>query len=103
VKPQMGLESSVKKCHGMSRVMKMTPDTRHLSRFHEKEATIGSGAPQLWRVNLISISIERDGRGIASLDGDEPMNNSEPPRARFRTENAVNGRVRHDLLINASQ
>ena len=56
-------ESSVKKRHVIRRVIKMTPDINTLCRFHEKEATIRSGVPQvLWRVNLISISIERDGR-----------------------------------------
>ena len=40
-------ESSVRKCHVISRVMKMTPHIRHRVGFREKEATIRSGGPRL--------------------------------------------------------
>ena len=40
-------DSSLRKCHVIRRVMKMTPDMKHFGAGSGKEATIRSTAPQL--------------------------------------------------------
>jgi hypothetical protein len=40
-------EPSLRRCHVIRRVMKMTSDMKHLGRFRGKKATIRSTAPQL--------------------------------------------------------
>jgi hypothetical protein len=52
-------DSSLRKCHVIRRVMKMTPNMQHPWVGFVEEATIRSTAPQLMESNLISISIER--------------------------------------------
>ncbi len=69
----MKLQIAGIKRHGvsvMSRVMKMTPDTSHLGRFHEKEAAIRSGALQLMiiRYNLSGVVDRR----LIGGDGAKP-------------------------------
>jgi hypothetical protein len=40
-------EPSLRRCHVIRRVMKMTPDMKHLGGFRGKKATIRLTAPQL--------------------------------------------------------
>jgi hypothetical protein len=56
------IESSVKKCHVISRVMKVTPDIRHLGSVSRERSNYVQVGRSKWRANLIFISIERDGR-----------------------------------------
>ena len=94
-------ESSVKTCHVISHVTRMTPEIRTLGRFQEREPTILSGAPRL-------IASKSDFRFHSNVMADELLccTTTRQQQGTIGVQfvpKCRGWRSEHDLLFNASQ